>query len=135
MNAVLALTRTTAGAIFLQIIVGGLVTFDYIAAPIHIAIGILVFVIAVLSMISAFAKHSFRQVKIMTLLTVALLVAQIILGFVALRNGSQLIAEIHLVNAVLLYGLAVSVSVTAMRMNHSLKVKSGEAMSNESAKQ
>ena len=47
-----------------------------------------------------------------------LILAQVILGFGALGTGSAAIAWIHFVNALAIYGIAVSGAFIAMRWKH-----------------
>jgi heme A synthase len=113
------LFRVTAGVVFLQLLLGGLLTFNFISAAPHIVTGFIVFILAIATMVVALvSKPSFRPMQGMSVGLVVLILVQIILGFATLDSGSQVIAWIHFVNAMLIYGLAVSGTVTAIRWDH-----------------
>ncbi|MDA4117419.1 MAG: hypothetical protein OK455_03645 [Thaumarchaeota archaeon] len=113
------LFRVTAIVVFLQLLLGGLLTFDFVSAAPHIILGFLVFILAIATMIATFvSKPSFRPMKVMSALLVVLILAQIILGFGALGTGSAAIAWIHFVNALAIYGIAVSGAFIAMRWKY-----------------
>ena len=108
--------RITGVAIFLQLLLGGLLTFGFITVGAHIVLGFIVSVLAIASMVAAWvAKPPFRPIRIMSVVLVLLLVLQIILGFAALGSGSRAIDWLHFVNALAIYGIGVSVAFMSMR--------------------
>ena len=59
------LFRVTAAVVFLQLILGGLLTFNFISPEPHIILGFIVFIIAIATMIVALvSKPAFRPVRI-----------------------------------------------------------------------
>jgi heme A synthase len=113
------LFRVTAIVVFLQLLLGGLLTFGFVSAAAHIILGFLVFILAIATMVVTFvSKPSFRPIQVMSTLLVVLILAQIILGFATLGTGSAAIAWIHFVNSLAIYGIAVSGAFMAMRWNH-----------------
>jgi heme A synthase len=112
------LFRVTAAVVFLQMLVGGLLTFNFIDPQPHIIIGFIVFILAIATVtVTLVSKPSFRPVQVMSILLVVLIVAQIILGFAALRSGSAALGLVHFVNAIAIYGVAVSGTFIALRWN------------------
>lgn len=109
MRIVSLLFRITTIVIFLQLLLGGLLTFNFTGAGVHIVMGIIVFIFAIATMISVFlAKPRLRSLLVVSAITVLLIVLQIVLGFDALGTGSQIVAWIHFANAMAIYGLAAS---------------------------
>lgn len=124
MKLVVLLFETTTGVLFLQLLLGGLLTFNFINATAHIIVGFVVFALAVATMIAALiSKPAPRALKNMSILLVVLLVVQILLGFDTLRTGSSSIAWVHFVTALLIYGLAVSSSFEAIQWNRTSKAQ------------
>jgi len=112
------LFRLTAAAIFLQLVLGGLLTYDFISPTPHIIVGFAVFALAIATMIFAFVgKPVFRPVRILSIGLVTLIIIQIILGFATLANGSSVIAWIHFVNALAIYGMSVVGIFLAIQWN------------------
>lgn len=113
MKVLLNLFRITSIVIFLQLIVGGLLTFGFITATYHIVMGLIVFALAIATMVTALRSKD-ANVRVLRMLSsglVALIVVQIILGFETLDTGSNALAWIHLVVALGIYGMSVSGSV------------------------
>jgi hypothetical protein len=112
------LVRLTAIVIFVQLVLGGLLTFNFITPGIHIAVGILVLVLAIATMVSVLvSKQTFKPLRNLSIGLVALIVVQLILGFVTLKNGSAVIAWIHFVTALGIYGMSVASNFFAMQWN------------------
>lgn len=110
------LFRITAVVVFLQLILGGLLTFNFISPEPHIILGFIVFIVAIATMIVALvSKPAFRPTRIISVVLVVLIVLQIILGFATLDSGSQLIAFVHFLNALVIYGAAMGGIFLAMR--------------------
>ena len=103
--------------IFFQLLLGGLLTFNFISVGVHIVIGIITLILAFATMIVAiFSKPRPRSLLIPSIALVLLIVVQIVLGFDTLSTGSQLVAWIHFVNAMAIYGVAMSGTFVASRM-------------------
>ena len=110
------LFQITAAVIFLQLLLGGLLTFNFMNATVHIVMGFVVFFLAIATMIVALiSKPPLRSLKTTSIAMVVLLLVQILLGFDALSTNSSSIAWVHFVNALLIYGLAVSGSFMAIQ--------------------
>ncbi|MDG6997306.1 MAG: hypothetical protein JRN52_15425 [Nitrososphaerota archaeon] len=111
-----ALFHATAAAVFLQLVVGGLLTFNFIKPELHIVLGLIVFILAIACLIVSFvSKPSFRPVRIASIALVVLMLVQIILGFAALGTHSDAISWTHFVNAMIVYGVAMSGNFMAVR--------------------
>lgn len=110
------LFRVTGIVIFIQLALGGLVTFDFISAMPHIITGFIVLILAIVTMVLAISsKPVFKPIRGMSIVLVVMLVVQISLGFATLGTGSQILAWIHFVTALAIFGLVVSGSVIAVR--------------------
>ena len=119
MKAAPFLFRLTGIVVFVQLLLGGLLTFDFINALPHIIVGFAVFILAIATMIASFvAKPSFRPMKGVAVAMVVLIMVQIVLGFVTLGSGNSVFGWLHFVNAMAIYGAAISGTFTAMRWNH-----------------
>jgi hypothetical protein len=118
MKTGILLFRLTAVVVSLQLILGGLLTFDFINAAPHIVLGLIVFALAIATTIFAFiGKPAFKPVRGLSVGMVTLIIVQIILGFVALDTGSSVIAWIHFVVALGIYGMAVAGIFLAVQWN------------------
>jgi heme A synthase len=108
--------RVTAVAVFLQLLLGGLLTFDFVSAAPHIILGFLVFILAIAAMALAWtSKPAFKPLKGMSVALVVLIIIQIILGYSTLDTGDAFVAWVHFVNALAIYGIAVSAAFMSMR--------------------
>jgi heme A synthase len=102
--------------VFLQLMIGGLLTFNFISAGIHIVMGIIVFLLAIVTMIATMVvKPRIKSLLITAIVLVLLVILQIVLGFDALKTGSQSVAWIHFANAMAIYGVAFSGTFVASR--------------------
>ena len=114
MKLVPNLFRITSIVIFLQLLLGGLLTFDFISPEVHIITGFIVFILAIATMVVTFTgKSSFRTLRGISVGMVALIVVQIILGLETLQTGSSILAWIHFVVAMGIYAMSVTGSVMA----------------------
>ena len=119
------LFRITAIAIFVQLLLGGLLTFDFINAGVHILMGLVVFVLAIGSAIASLvSKPEQRSLQITSFVMVALIIGQMMLGLDTLDTGNQVIAWIHFVNAIAIYGIALLGAVISLRSDQASKVGS-----------
>jgi heme A synthase len=117
MRTISLLFGITTIVIFLQLLLGGLLTFNFINAGVHIVVGILTLVLAIATMIAVVvSKPRLRSLLVASIALVLLIVLQIILGFDTLSNGSKLVAWIHFVNAMAIYGCAISGTFIASRI-------------------
>jgi hypothetical protein len=115
--------QVTSAVIFLQLLLGGLLTFDFIAPTIHIITGFIVFILAVATMIVVLvSKPIFRPLRGLSIGLVALIVVQIILGFEALRTSSSAVAWVHFVVAMGIYGMAIAGNFMAMSWDQMTKI-------------
>lgn len=112
----------TAVAVFVQLLLGGLLTFNFIDPAVHIMIGLAVFVLAIVTMIiSLITKPKLRSLQTTSILLVVLIIIQIILGFNTLATGNQLVAWLHFVNAMAIYGAVMLGVFISMRQGPSLQ--------------
>jgi len=110
------MTAIVTIVVFLQLLLGGLLTYSFISPGPHIVVGLIIFALAIATMIVALiSKPPFRPVRTISIVMVVLILLQIILGFATLNSGSQVIAWLHFVNALAIYGAAVSGTFMAMR--------------------
>ena len=111
-----ALMRVTGIMLGLQLILGGLVTFNLINPEPHVIVGFLLFAVAVATMIFVMlSRPSFRPVQLISVVMVILLILEIVLGFATLNGNNQAIAFAHFLNAIAIFGVSVSGSFIAMR--------------------
>ncbi|HZW54906.1 MAG TPA: hypothetical protein VFF30_01305 [Nitrososphaerales archaeon] len=116
------LFRVTGIVVFIQLLLGGLLTFDFIGAVSHIITGLIVFILALATMIVVLvSKPALRPLRGMSIGLVALIVIQIILGFETLQTGSSILAWIHFVVAMGIYGITIAGTFMAMRWDQMAK--------------
>jgi len=110
------LFRITGIVVFIQLALGGLLTFDFVPAAPHIVVGFLVFALAITTMLAVWmSKPAFRPARMMSAGLVALILVQIVLGFATLGTGSTVLAWIHFVVALGIYGMTVAGTFIVMR--------------------
>ena len=113
------LFRLTATVVLVQIALGGLVTFGFVAPLVHIVWGTLVVAVAIFTAVTALRTKppdgGLRGVS--TGLMVGLL-AQVALGFMTLSLGSSVLAWIHLMVGVLIYAMALTGMSFAQRAEY-----------------
>ena len=107
------LFRITSIVIFVQLLLGGLLTFSFITPGVHIIVGFIVFALALATMIVALRSNVVQErvLKLMSIGLVTLMVVQIILGFETLDSGNQVLAWIHFTIALGIYGMSAAGSV------------------------
>jgi heme A synthase len=111
--------RVTSLVVFLQIALGGLLTFSFITALPHIITGFAVLAFAIVTLVMAQTlKPPFRPLLGLSVGLVLLVVVQIILGFTTLGTGNQVIAWIHLLVAMGIYGMAIAGTFMSMRLDY-----------------
>jgi heme A synthase len=113
MKAVPSLFRITSIVIFVQLLLGGLLTFNFITPTIHIIVGFIVFGLAIATMVVALRSKNVQERVLRTLSVglVALIVVQIVLGFETLRTSNSVLAWIHFAVALGIYGMSAAGSV------------------------
>jgi len=125
MKVLPSLYSITAIIVFLQLLLGGLLTYNFISPEPHIVLGFVVFILAIATMIVALiSKPSFGPIRIVSILIVVLILVQIILGFATLNNGNQAVAWLHFVNALAIYGATISGVFIALRWDKMAKARS-----------
>lgn len=111
--------RVTSILVFLQIALGGLLTFNFITPLPHIITGFAVLAFAIATLIIAQTlKPPFRPLQGLSTGLVLAVIVQIILGFTTLSTGNQEIAWIHLLVAMGIYGMVVAGTIMSTRLNH-----------------
>ena len=111
--------RVTSIIVFLQIALGGLLTFSLITPLPHIITGFAVLAFAIIALVLAQTlKPPFRPLQGVSVGLVLLITVQIILGFATLSTGNQVIAWVHLLVAMGIYGMVVAGTFMSMRLNY-----------------
>src|SRR5690348_3462468 len=118
--------RVTSLVVFLQIALGGLLTFGFLdnAVP-HIITGfaVLAFAIVALAMAQRL-KPPFRPLQGLSVGLVLLIAVQIVLGFTTLSTGNQVVAWVHLLVAMGIYGMVIAGTFMSMRLDYRSKEQS-----------
>ena len=107
--------RITGIAVFIQLALGGLVTFNYLDAGIHIVWGVIVGVLVIVTLV--FALRLKPRPKQLVGITAGLgvdMLLQAILGFAALGTGNNVISWVHFLNSLAIYGMGVAATFMAM---------------------
>jgi len=111
--------RVTSLLVFLQIALGGLLTFSFITALPHIITGFAVLAFAIATLVMAQTlKPPFRPLQGLSIGLVLLIVVQIILGFATLATSNDVIAWVHLLVAMAIYGMAIAGTFMSMRLDY-----------------
>jgi len=111
--------RVTSIIVFLQIALGGLLTFSFIMALPHIITGFAVLAFAIVALVMAQKlKPPFRPLQGLSVGLVLLIVVQIILGFATLSTDNQVIAWVHLLVAMGIYGMVIAGTFMSMRLDY-----------------
>ena len=115
--------QITTVAVFLQLLLGGLLTFDFINAGVHIVTGLVVFALAIIAkIVSILTRPRSYAMQLTSVVLVVLIIIQIVLGFDTLDSGNQVIAWIHFANAMVIYGVAIIGTFVALRLDQTAKV-------------
>jgi hypothetical protein len=116
MKRVSLLFRITSTVVFLQLLLGGLLTFNFITPLVHIVTGLAVLILAIVTMalvlVSGPPLWTLRWISISL---VVLILVQAVLGFDTLDTGNQIVAWLHFVTALAIYGLVVAGTFMANR--------------------
>src|SRR5260370_15396594 len=111
--------RVTSLLVFLQIALGGLLTFSFITALPHIITGFIVLAFAIVALVMAQRlKPPFRPLQGLSVGLVLLIVVQIVLGFTTLSTGTQSSACVHLLFAMARYGRVIAGTFMSMRLDY-----------------
>jgi heme A synthase len=111
--------RVTSLLVFLQIALGGLLTFSFITALPHIITGFAVLAFAIVALVMAQRlKPAFRPLQGLSVGLVLLIVVQIVLGFTTLSTGNQVVAWVHLLVAMGIYGMVIAGTFMSMRLDY-----------------
>lgn len=111
--------RITSIIVFLQIALGGLLTFNFITAIPHIITGFVVLGVAVVTFVLAQKlKPPFRPLQGLSTGLVLAVIVQIILGFYTLASGNQATAWVHLLVAMVIYGMTIAGTFMSMRLDY-----------------
>ncbi len=114
------LFRATGILVFLQIALGGLITFDFVSWPVpHIITGfaVLAFAIAIL-VLALTLKPPFKPLRGLAMGLVSLIVVQIILGFYTLSTDNLAVAWVHLLVAAGIVGMVTAGAFMSMRLDY-----------------
>jgi uncharacterized membrane protein (UPF0182 family) len=118
MKTISTLFRITGAVVFIQLLLGGLLTFNFIDPTFHIATGVIVFLVALVTMIAALAsKPVFAPLRGVSIGLVALIIIEMILGLETLRMGSDFLAWVHFAVAMGIYGMTVAGTFMAAQWN------------------
>ena len=110
------LFRITGIALFIQLALGGLVTFGYLDSTAHLVWGVVLGVLAVVTL--AFVLRMPSRPRQLVGLTIGIgvdILVQGLLGFAALGTGSNVISFVHFLNALAIYGMTLAGTFMAMR--------------------
>ena len=123
------LFRITSIAIFIQLLLGGLLTFDFITPTAHIIVGLIVFALSIATMVAALRSKisQERVLQLMSVGLVSLIVVQIILGFETLDTGSEVLAWIHFAFALGIYGMSAAASVMSSFLGRAVTIARANA--------
>ena len=111
--------RVTSIIVFLQIALGGLLTFSFITPLPHIIVGFAVLAFAIVTLVVAQTlKPPFRPLQGFSVGLVLLIIVQIILGFTILSTGNLVIAWVHLLVAMGVYGMVIAGTFMSMRLDY-----------------
>ena len=108
--------RVMGIALFIQLALGGLVTFNYLDPLAHIVWGVVLGILALATLVYVVRMPSKpKQLVGLTIGIGADIVVQAVLGFAAIGTSSDAIAWLHFVNALAIYAMTFSGSFMAMR--------------------
>src|SRR5437667_10312083 len=111
--------QITSIVVFLQIALGGLLTFSFITSLPHIITGFAVLAFAIVTLVVAQTlKPPIRPLQGLSVILVLLIVVQIIVGLTTLTTGNQVIAWVHLLAAMCIYWMVIAATLKSMRVDH-----------------
>lgn len=116
MRPAATLFHITAAVVFLQVLIGGLVVLGYIDTGVHVDVGYLTLVLAVVTLSGVgLARPRYKPALAISVLLVLLIVVQGALGFAWLDSKNDGLIAAHFVNAMVIYGLSVAGAFAAVR--------------------
>ena len=116
------LFHITGIAIFVQLALGRLLALDFIPVDPHMALGFVVFALAVATTVFAWRfKPKFLPVRTTSAALVPLVALEAFLGFSMLDADNPLLSWVHFIVAMVIYGVAVAGMVTTIRWNQLAK--------------
>lgn len=101
--------------LFIQLALGGLVTFGYLDWTVHMAWGVILGIFAVATLI--FVMRTPSKSKQLVGLSIGIgvdILLQALLGFAAQDMGNEAISWIHFINALAIYGMTLAGTFMAM---------------------
>lgn len=103
------LFRITGAVLFVQLALGGLVTFGYLDWSVHMVWGIVLGILAVVTLIfvARMPSKSRRLLGLTVGIGVDILI-QGLLGFAAQNTGNSAISWVHFLNALAIYGMTLA---------------------------
>ena len=105
-------------------------TFSFIEALPHIITGFIVLAFAIVALLMAQRlKPPFRPLQRLSIGLVLLIVVQIILGFTTLSTGNQVVAWVHLLVAMGIYGMVIAGTFMSMRLDYRSREQSPSSAS------
>ncbi len=113
--------RITGIAVFVQLALGGLVTFNYLDAGVHVVWGVVVGALVVVALVLALRlKPRPKQLVGITVGLGADMVLQAILGFAAMGTGNDIVAWVHFLNSLAIYGMGVAATFMAIGVGRAM---------------
>ena len=108
--------RVIGIALFIQLALGGLVTFNFISPFIHLVWGIVLGVLAVVAIVFVVRTPSKpRQLVGLSIGIGVDILLQGLLGFAILATNSDVISWVHFLNALAIFGMTLFGTFLAMR--------------------
>ena len=109
--------HVTAGIVFIQLVLGGLFTFDYATYQEHLFTGVLVGIMSIVSLITALflAKPRSNSLVIPTVFMLALIALQGALGL-SISHVPWLVM-VHYTNALIIFALSIVTVLNTVRLS------------------
>ncbi len=109
------LFRITGAALGLQLLLGGLVTFGYIDASAHIVWGVVLGILALVTLVFVFRMPSRPMPLLRLSIGIAVdILLQGLLGFATMGTDSNALAFVHFLNSLLIFGMTLAGTFMAM---------------------
>jgi heme A synthase len=103
-------------ALFIQMALGGLVTFGYIDAGAHIIWGVVLGVLALVTLVLVFRLPSKPKGLVGITFGIGVdVLLQALLGFAAIDMGSDALSWVHFLNALAIFGMTIAATFMAMQ--------------------
>ncbi len=109
------LFRITGIVLFIQLALGGLVTFGYLDWTVHMMWGVVLGILAIVTLVFVLRMPSRpRQLVGLTIGIGVDILVQAMLGFAAQDTGNDVISWIHFLNSLAIYGMSLFGTFMAM---------------------